>query len=66
MNKKNHTFFFFFNLDGACEWYVCEGFQLVLKKQAEALESLGVSPQMKVFGCQCELFMLCVLQKVLF
>ncbi|NXL97066.1 TAF1B polymerase, partial [Tyrannus savana] len=30
-----------------CEWYVCEGFQLVLKKQAEALEALGVCPQMK-------------------
>ncbi|XP_008933611.1 PREDICTED: TATA box-binding protein-associated factor RNA polymerase I subunit B, partial [Merops nubicus] len=33
--------------DGSCEWYVCEGFQLVLKKQAEALEALGVCPQMK-------------------
>ncbi|NXA05120.1 TAF1B polymerase, partial [Sapayoa aenigma] len=33
--------------DGGCEWYVCEGFQLVLKKQAEALEALGVCPQMK-------------------
>ncbi|NXY46337.1 TAF1B polymerase, partial [Ceuthmochares aereus] len=31
----------------SCEWYVCEGFQLVLKKQAEALEDLGVCPQMK-------------------
>ncbi|XP_035178305.1 TATA box-binding protein-associated factor RNA polymerase I subunit B [Oxyura jamaicensis] len=29
------------------EWYVCEGFQLILKKQAEALEALGVCPQMK-------------------
>ncbi|XP_040454252.1 TATA box-binding protein-associated factor RNA polymerase I subunit B isoform X1 [Falco naumanni] len=33
--------------DGGYEWYVCEGFQLVLKKQAEALEALGVCPQMK-------------------
>lgn len=33
--------------DGGCEWYICEGFQLVLKKQAEALEALGVCPQMK-------------------
>ncbi|XP_065537677.1 TATA box-binding protein-associated factor RNA polymerase I subunit B isoform X2 [Lathamus discolor] len=33
--------------DGGCEWYVCEGFQLILKKQAEALEALGVCPQMK-------------------
>ncbi|NWR76403.1 TAF1B polymerase, partial [Centropus unirufus] len=33
--------------NGICEWYVCEGFQLVLKKQAEALETLGVCPQMK-------------------
>ncbi|XP_072782472.1 TATA box-binding protein-associated factor RNA polymerase I subunit B isoform X4 [Taeniopygia guttata] len=33
--------------DGGCEWYICEGFQLVLKKQVEALEALGVCPQMK-------------------
>ncbi|XP_072714730.1 TATA box-binding protein-associated factor RNA polymerase I subunit B isoform X4 [Ciconia boyciana] len=33
--------------DEGCEWYVCEGFQLVLKKQAEALEALGVCRQMK-------------------
>ncbi|XP_074676144.1 TATA box-binding protein-associated factor RNA polymerase I subunit B isoform X2 [Strix aluco] len=33
--------------DGGCEWYVCEGFQFVLRKQAEALEALGVCPQMK-------------------
>ncbi|KAL8172855.1 UNVERIFIED_CONTAM: hypothetical protein K2H54_027806 [Gekko kuhli] len=29
------------------EWYICEGFQYILQKQAEALESLGVSSQMK-------------------
>ncbi|RMC17278.1 hypothetical protein DUI87_05857 [Hirundo rustica rustica] len=34
--------------DGGSEWYICEGFQLVLKKQVEALEALGVCPQMKV------------------
>ncbi|NXR14827.1 TAF1B polymerase, partial [Semnornis frantzii] len=47
--------------DGGCEWYVCEGFQLVLKKQAEALAALGVSPQMKdeVLGR----FWRCYLQK---
>ncbi|NXG41269.1 TAF1B polymerase, partial [Psilopogon haemacephalus] len=33
--------------DGGCEWYVCEGFQLVLREQAEALAALGVSPQLK-------------------
>uniref|UniRef100_A0A663MRB3 TATA box-binding protein-associated factor RNA polymerase I subunit B n=1 Tax=Athene cunicularia TaxID=194338 RepID=A0A663MRB3_ATHCN len=33
--------------DGGCEWYVCEGFQLVLRKQAEALQALGVCPQIK-------------------
>ncbi|XP_015714939.1 TATA box-binding protein-associated factor RNA polymerase I subunit B isoform X2 [Coturnix japonica] len=33
--------------DKGSEWYVCEGFQLVLKQQAEALEALGVCPQMK-------------------
>ncbi|KFV44271.1 TATA box-binding protein-associated factor RNA polymerase I subunit B, partial [Tyto alba] len=33
--------------DGSCEWYVCEGFQFVIKKQAEALQALGVCPQMK-------------------
>ncbi|NXA37282.1 TAF1B polymerase, partial [Eudromia elegans] len=33
--------------DEGWEWYVCEGFQFVLKKQAEALEALGVCPQMK-------------------
>lgn len=56
----------FSSLDGGCEWYICEGFQLVLKKQVEALQALGVCPQMKVRGCQCELYTLCVcvLQKV--
>ncbi|XP_015265789.1 PREDICTED: TATA box-binding protein-associated factor RNA polymerase I subunit B [Gekko japonicus] len=29
------------------EWYICEGFQYILQKQAEALQSLGVSSQMK-------------------
>ncbi|XP_056344251.1 TATA box-binding protein-associated factor RNA polymerase I subunit B isoform X2 [Oenanthe melanoleuca] len=33
--------------EGGSEWYICEGFQLVLKKQVEALEALGVHPQMK-------------------
>uniref|UniRef100_A0A8B9S7K5 TATA box-binding protein-associated factor RNA polymerase I subunit B n=1 Tax=Apteryx owenii TaxID=8824 RepID=A0A8B9S7K5_APTOW len=33
--------------DEGWEWYVCEGFQFVLRKQAEALEALGVCPQMK-------------------
>ncbi|XP_054036162.1 TATA box-binding protein-associated factor RNA polymerase I subunit B [Dryobates pubescens] len=46
---------------GGSEWYICEGFQLVLKKQAEALAALGVSPQMKdeVLGR----FWRCYLQK---
>lgn len=52
-NKRSPPFF---PLDGDCEWYICEGFQLVLKKQAEALEALGVCPQMKVCRCQCELY----------
>ncbi|XP_063771504.1 TATA box-binding protein-associated factor RNA polymerase I subunit B isoform X2 [Pseudophryne corroboree] len=29
------------------EWYVCEGFQLILLRQAEALQALGVDPQVK-------------------
>ncbi|XP_075719713.1 TATA box-binding protein-associated factor RNA polymerase I subunit B-like [Rhinoderma darwinii] len=29
------------------EWYICEGFQYILLKQAEALEALGVSPDIK-------------------
>ncbi|XP_069830073.1 TATA box-binding protein-associated factor RNA polymerase I subunit B [Dendropsophus ebraccatus] len=29
------------------DWYVCEGFQFVLLKQAEALEALGISPDIK-------------------
>lgn len=49
-----------FPVDGGCEWYICEGFQLVLKKQAEALEALGVCPQMKVRRCHCELYTPCV------
>lgn len=35
-------------LKGARDWMVCEGFQLVLKLQAEALIDLGVCPQFKV------------------
>uniref|UniRef100_A0A670Z0E9 TATA box-binding protein-associated factor RNA polymerase I subunit B n=1 Tax=Pseudonaja textilis TaxID=8673 RepID=A0A670Z0E9_PSETE len=35
--------------DKGWEWYICEGFQYILRKQAEALQSLGVSSQMKVF-----------------
>uniref|UniRef100_A0A8C3RI06 TATA box-binding protein-associated factor RNA polymerase I subunit B n=1 Tax=Chelydra serpentina TaxID=8475 RepID=A0A8C3RI06_CHESE len=34
-------------IDKGWEWYVCEGFQYILKKQAEALQTLGVCPQMK-------------------
>ncbi|KAF7247814.1 TATA box-binding protein-associated factor RNA polymerase I subunit B [Varanus komodoensis] len=40
LKKKN-------KLDKGWEWYVCEGFQYILWKQAEALQSLGVSSQMK-------------------
>ncbi|KAM9316097.1 TATA box-binding protein-associated factor RNA polymerase I subunit B [Gastrophryne carolinensis] len=29
------------------EWYVCEGFQFILLKQAEALQALGVDPKIK-------------------
>ncbi|NP_001079454.1 TATA box-binding protein-associated factor RNA polymerase I subunit B [Xenopus laevis] len=29
------------------EWYVCEGFQFILIKQAESLQALGVAPQIK-------------------
>ncbi|XP_065443789.1 TATA box-binding protein-associated factor RNA polymerase I subunit B isoform X4 [Chrysemys picta bellii] len=35
-------------IDKGWEWYVCEGFQYILKKQAEALQTLGVCPQMKI------------------
>ncbi|XP_005998737.1 TATA box-binding protein-associated factor RNA polymerase I subunit B [Latimeria chalumnae] len=34
-------------LDKSCEWYVCEGFQFILKQQAESLLSLGVCSQIK-------------------
>lgn len=34
------------------EWMVCEGFQFILKHQAEALLAMGVCPQFKV--CQRE------------
>ncbi|XP_063170537.1 TATA box-binding protein-associated factor RNA polymerase I subunit B isoform X1 [Candoia aspera] len=33
--------------DKGWEWFICEGFQYILQKQAEALQSLGVSSQMK-------------------
>lgn len=46
--KGNKKLLLFFKLEEGWEWYVCEGFQLILKKQAEALEALGVCPQMKV------------------
>ncbi|XP_056420141.1 TATA box-binding protein-associated factor RNA polymerase I subunit B isoform X2 [Hyla sarda] len=29
------------------DWYICEGFQLILIKQAEALEALGICPDIK-------------------
>ncbi|KAM3930998.1 TATA box-binding protein-associated factor RNA polymerase I subunit B [Leptodactylus fuscus] len=29
------------------EWYICEGFQFILCKQAEALEALGLGPNIK-------------------
>lgn len=61
--KQKNILFFSPLLDGGCEWYVCEGFQLVLKKQAEALEALGVCPQMKVRRYQCEFYTHCVYYK---
>ncbi|MCJ8743794.1 hypothetical protein PDJAM_G00098240 [Pangasius djambal] len=33
--------------EGARDWMVCEGFQVILKLQAEALVDLGVCPQFK-------------------
>ncbi|XP_072857583.2 TATA box-binding protein-associated factor RNA polymerase I subunit B [Pogona vitticeps] len=33
--------------DKGWEWYICEGFQFILWKQAEALQSLGVPSQFK-------------------
>ncbi|XP_061478780.1 TATA box-binding protein-associated factor RNA polymerase I subunit B [Rhineura floridana] len=33
--------------DKGREWYICEGFQYILWKQAETLQSLGVSSQLK-------------------
>ncbi|KAM3851110.1 TATA box-binding protein-associated factor RNA polymerase I subunit B [Vipera latastei] len=41
LRKKKNKF------DKGCEWFICEGFQYILQKQAEALQSLGVSSQMK-------------------
>ncbi|XP_066468174.1 TATA box-binding protein-associated factor RNA polymerase I subunit B isoform X2 [Tiliqua scincoides] len=34
-------------LDKGWEWYICEGFQYILWKQAEALQSLGVPSKLK-------------------
>ncbi|XP_078069277.1 TATA box-binding protein-associated factor RNA polymerase I subunit B [Mustelus asterias] len=34
-------------LDRGCEWYVCEGFQYILNRQAKALVALGASPLIK-------------------
>ena len=43
------------HLEKGWDWYVCEGFQHILYQQAEALQSLGVGPELKVspfeFGC---------------
>ncbi|XP_008115812.2 TATA box-binding protein-associated factor RNA polymerase I subunit B [Anolis carolinensis] len=33
--------------DKGWEWYICEGFQYILQKQGEALQSLGVSSHIK-------------------
>ncbi|XP_070589070.1 TATA box-binding protein-associated factor RNA polymerase I subunit B isoform X2 [Erythrolamprus reginae] len=41
LRKKKNKF------DKGWEWFICEGFQYILRKQAEALQSLGVSSQMK-------------------
>ncbi|XP_054425764.1 TATA box-binding protein-associated factor RNA polymerase I subunit B [Pteronotus mesoamericanus] len=34
-------------LEKGWDWYVCEGFQHILYQQAEALKTLGVSPELK-------------------
>ncbi|XP_032998978.1 TATA box-binding protein-associated factor RNA polymerase I subunit B [Lacerta agilis] len=34
-------------LESGWEWYICEGFQFILSKQADALQALGVSSQFK-------------------
>ncbi|CAI5769556.1 Hypothetical predicted protein [Podarcis lilfordi] len=34
-------------LESSWEWYICEGFQFILSKQADALQALGVSSQFK-------------------
>ncbi|OWK09975.1 TAF1B, partial [Cervus elaphus hippelaphus] len=34
-------------LEKGWDWYVCEGFQHILYQQAEALQSLGVGPELK-------------------
>ncbi|KAL7988051.1 hypothetical protein Chor_006970 [Crotalus horridus] len=41
LRKKKNKF------DKGWDWFICEGFQYILRKQAEALQSLGVSSQMK-------------------
>uniref|UniRef100_A0A8C6XRT2 TATA box-binding protein-associated factor RNA polymerase I subunit B n=1 Tax=Naja naja TaxID=35670 RepID=A0A8C6XRT2_NAJNA len=41
LRKKKNKF------EKGWEWFICEGFQYILRKQAEALQSLGVSSQMK-------------------
>ncbi|XP_066453501.1 TATA box-binding protein-associated factor RNA polymerase I subunit B isoform X2 [Eleutherodactylus coqui] len=38
-------------LKGGWEWYICEGFQFILLKQAEALEDLGIGPDIKDNMC---------------
>nr|XP_033793296.1 TATA box-binding protein-associated factor RNA polymerase I subunit B [Geotrypetes seraphini] len=35
------------DLDKGWEWYVCEGFQFILLKQAEALQTLGICSRLK-------------------
>ncbi|KAK3516215.1 hypothetical protein QTP70_006366 [Hemibagrus guttatus] len=39
---------------GARDWMVCEGFQLIIKLQAEALVKLGVCPQFKDLSSNSE------------
>lgn len=34
--------------DHGKDWMVCEGFQFILKQQAEALLAMGVRPELKV------------------
>lgn len=39
--------------EGGRQWMVCEGFQFILRNQANALVRLGVSPHFKVSFCSC-------------